>query len=98
MKLKKICRSLLVVFLAMQSITLMAQNQTTISGSVSDESGLTLPGVNIRVKGKVIGLQETWCNMDESEHCYEIEGYNLHLVNQGRGKGVATYYSSARCL
>ena len=44
------------------------------------------------MKGKVIGLQETWCNMDESEHCYKIEGYNLHLVNQGRGKGVATFF------
>lgn len=55
MNLRKICRSLFIVLLAMQSITLMAQNQTTISGSIADDSGLTLPGVNIRVKGKVVG-------------------------------------------
>lgn len=55
MNFKKIYRSLLIVAICMQSITLWAQNQTTISGKVSDETGLTLPGVNIRVKDKVVG-------------------------------------------
>jgi len=41
--------------MCMQSIALMAQNQTTISGKVVDETGVTLPGVNIRVEGKVVG-------------------------------------------
>lgn len=55
MNLKTICRSLFIAVLCMQSIALMAQNQTTISGSVVDETGETLPGVNIRVDGKVVG-------------------------------------------
>ena len=49
---------------------------------------------DFQVKGKVIALQETWCNLDENGSCFKIEGYKLHLVNHGRGKGVATYYSS----
>jgi len=55
MNLKTICRSLFIAVLSMQSIALLAQNQTTISGTVKDESGETLPGVNIRVEGKVVG-------------------------------------------
>ena len=40
----------------MQSITLSAQAQTTITGKVFDNAnGETLPGVNIRVKDKVVG-------------------------------------------
>lgn len=40
----------------MQTITLPAQTQVSVSGSVVDDAtGETLPGVNIRVKGKVIG-------------------------------------------
>lgn len=39
----------------MQSIALLAQNQTSISGTVKDDTGATLPGVNIRVEGKVVG-------------------------------------------
>jgi len=55
MNLKTIIRSLFVVALYMQSIALTAQNQTTISGTVKDDTGETLPGVNIRVDGKVVG-------------------------------------------
>ena len=55
MNLKTIYRSLFLVALSMQSIALLAQNQTTISGSITDEAGETLPGVNIRVEGKVVG-------------------------------------------
>lgn len=55
MNLKTICRSLFIAALFMQSIALVAQNQTTISGTVTDDTGETLPGVNIRVEGKVVG-------------------------------------------
>ncbi|WP_422005451.1 TonB-dependent receptor [Roseivirga pacifica] len=55
MNLKSILKSLVVVLLMVQSITVMAQNQVTISGRVLDDADLTLPGVNIRVKGKVVG-------------------------------------------
>ena len=49
--------------------------------------------LDFQMKAKVIALQETWCPIDQNSHCLEMEGYSLHLVNQGRGKGVATYYS-----
>ena len=38
-------------------------------------------------------MQETWCQSDESDQL-NIPGYQGHFVNQGRGKGVATYYRS----
>jgi len=44
------------VLLTMQTITLSAQSQISVSGSVVDDAtGETLPGVNIKVKDKVIG-------------------------------------------
>ncbi|WP_421985891.1 TonB-dependent receptor [Roseivirga sp.] len=44
------------VLLTMQTITLSAQTQVSVSGSVVDDAtGESLPGVNIRVKDKVIG-------------------------------------------
>ena len=45
------------------------------------------------VTGNVIALQETWCQSDESNQ-FNIPGYQGHFVNQGRGKGVTTYYRS----
>jgi len=54
--LTKIFKCLLPVLLLMQTITLTAQSQTSISGSVVDDAtGQTLPGVNIRVKDRVVG-------------------------------------------
>lgn len=54
--LKRIFKGLLPVFLLMQTITLLAQDQVKVSGRVVDEAtGQTLPGVNIRVKDKVVG-------------------------------------------
>ena len=43
--------------------------------------------------GKVIALQETWCNSEHQPQSLDLQGYNVHFVNQGRGKGVATYFS-----
>lgn len=51
---------LLMIGLALQSIALQAQSTTTISGKVVDgATGETLPGVNIRVKDKVVGTSTT---------------------------------------
>ena len=47
---------------------------------------------DFQMKAKVIALQETWCSIDENGLAFPMEEYNLHLVNCGRGKGVATYY------
>ena len=47
-----------------------------------------------KVKAKVIALQETWCNADQSISSLEIPGYSLHLVSHGRGKGIATYFTN----
>jgi len=53
---KRIFMGLLVLAAFMQSIALNAQSSTTISGKVVDDAtGETLPGVNIRVKDKVVG-------------------------------------------
>lgn len=54
--LMKIFKGLLPVLLLMQTITVFGQDQVKISGKVVDDAtGQTLPGVNIRVKDKVIG-------------------------------------------
>lgn len=47
-----------------------------------------------KVCGKVIALQETWCNPDQEDltHILQLPGYNAHFVSQGRGKGIATFY------
>ena len=56
MNLKRIFTCMTMVLLTMQTITLSAQSQISVSGSVVDDAtGETLPGVNIKVKDKVIG-------------------------------------------
>lgn len=56
MNLKRIFTCTILVLLAMQTITLSAQAQVNVSGSVVDDAtGERLPGVNIRVKDKVVG-------------------------------------------
>ena len=46
-----------------------------------------------KICGKVIALKETWCTEEHQHQSLSIHGYDVHLVNQGRGKGVATYSS-----
>ena len=41
---------------------------------------------------KVIALQETWCSPIADNSHLELPGYSLHLISQGPGKGIATYY------
>lgn len=54
--MKRIFKGLLPILLLMQTITLFAQDQVKVSGRVLDDgTGQTLPGVNIRVKDKVVG-------------------------------------------
>merc|ERR1712121_599480 len=48
---------------------------------------------DFQMRARVINLQETWCCPEENGTDYHIEGYQLHMVNQGRGKGIATYHS-----
>ncbi len=56
MNLKRIFTCITLVLLALQTTTFSAQAQVSVSGSVvEDTTGESLPGVNIRVKGKVIG-------------------------------------------
>lgn len=58
--LKRIFKGLIPVLLVMQSITAFAQDQVKVSGRVVDDAnGQTLPGVNIRVKDKVVGTITT---------------------------------------
>lgn len=57
---KKIFMGLVMIGLLVQSIALHGQSTTTISGKVVDgATGETLPGVNIRVKDKVVGTITT---------------------------------------
>lgn len=54
--LKRIFTQLIPVFILLQTISFAAQAQVTITGTVIDEAtDQTLPGVNIRVKDKLIG-------------------------------------------
>ncbi len=54
--MKRILKGLALVFLIMQTVAVYGQSQVSISGRVADAaSGESLPGVNIRVKDKVIG-------------------------------------------
>lgn len=56
MNLKRIFTCTILVLLAMQTITMSAQAQVNVKGSVVDDAtGEPLPGVNIRVKDKVVG-------------------------------------------
>jgi len=45
-----------------------------------------------KIRGQVIALQETWCSRDNENQNLELPGYQVHFVNQGRGKGVVTYF------
>lgn len=57
---KRIFMGLLIMAAFMQTIALSAQSSTTVSGRVVDAAtGETLPGVNIRVKDKVVGTITT---------------------------------------
>ena len=47
-----------------------------------------------QMRASVIALQETWCSMEHENNHMQIPGYSLHLVSQGRGKGVATYFKA----
>ena len=38
---------------------------------------------------EMICIQETWCSDNFANNHLNIDGFNLHLTNQGRGKGVA---------
>ena len=45
-----------------------------------------------QVRARVIALQETWCAKGQDIEQYQMNGYNMHFVSHGRGKGVATYF------
>ena len=47
-----------------------------------------------QMQADVIALQETWCNEDFDNNHLALPGYQMHLVSQGRGKGVATFFKS----
>ena len=49
---------------------------------------------DFQMKAKVIALQETWCPVGQNPELLQMPGYNLHLVNSGHGKGIATYFSA----
>ena len=37
-------------------------------------------------------MQETWCDGGHTNDNFPLQGYNLQLVSQGHGKGVAVYF------
>ena len=45
-----------------------------------------------QVRARVIALQETWCTEGQEYQQYQLDGYKMHFVSHGRGKGVATYF------
>ena len=42
----------------------------------------------------MICVQETWCDDNYDNSHLLINGFNLHLTNQGNGKGIATYFTN----
>ena len=46
---------------------------------------------DILTKSDIICLQETWLE-NEDKNGYGVNGYELHLNSQGRGKGLAIYF------
>ena len=46
------------------------------------------------IKGSIIALQETSCEPGEEYSNLQLPGYELHLVSQGRGKGIAVYFNA----
>ena len=47
---------------------------------------------NAKIRSSVIALQETWCDGGHTNDNFPLQGYNLQLVSQGHGKGVAVYF------
>ena len=43
-------------------------------------------------QSSIICIQETWCSDEYNNNNLIIDGFELHLTNHGRGKGIATYY------
>ena len=44
--------------------------------------------------GQFIAVQETWCNPHQENLHLQLPGYEILLVNQGQGKGIATFYKN----
>ena len=45
------------------------------------------------LKSDVIVLTETWLEQDQQEEEYQLPGYTANLNSNGRGKGIASYFS-----
>ena len=50
------------------------------------------------MQSSIICIQETWCPSDVNSDALQINGFNLHLINHGKGKGIATYFKSIFCF
>ena len=46
------------------------------------------------IKSDIICLQETWLEEGTITDDLQIDNYNLHLNNKGRGKRIAIYFRS----
>ena len=46
------------------------------------------------MQSNIICLQETWNSAFTDIKTLQIFGFNLHLINRGKGKGIATYYKN----
>ena len=44
--------------------------------------------------GQVIAVQETWCDPQQENLHLQLPGYEMFLVSQGRGKGIATFHKA----
>lgn len=69
----------ILAFLMLCSVHYAAAQQRTISGTVTDDSGITLPGVNILIKGTIRGTQT------------DFEGN--YLIQAGTGETLVFSYT-----
>ena len=44
------------------------------------------------IRGRVIAIQETWCEVNQQYPNLTVPGYSSSLVSCGRGKGIAMYF------
>ena len=77
-----------------------------LSQNVSNQQDVLISSMNIRslmkhhqdiennakIRSRVIALQETWCDGRHTDNNFPLKNYNLQLVSQGHGKGVAVYF------
>ena len=49
---------------------------------------------DIPEQAEIIALQEIWGDQDQDNSQLELPGYQMHMTQKGRGKGIATYFKT----